>query len=154
MAIKRIGILTGSGDVPGLNAVIKSATYRRSENDIEIFGLRRGWEALTHLNIEDASSRSQCLRATVCGEHLYTRQGLTLQPFQEGAAGGRNISKSLGHNRAIKGRDRVPAAGDRDELASLGQLRRRFRDFNCTLVEWLHLEGAERPVPHKRLRLR
>jgi 6-phosphofructokinase 1 len=53
MAIKRIGILTGIGDVPGLNAVIKSATYRRSENDIEIFGLRRGWEALTHLNIED-----------------------------------------------------------------------------------------------------
>ena len=54
MAIKRIGILTGAGDVPGLNAVIKSATYRSSENDIEIFGLRRSWEALTHLNIEDA----------------------------------------------------------------------------------------------------
>jgi ATP-dependent phosphofructokinase / diphosphate-dependent phosphofructokinase len=59
MAIKRIGILTGGGDVPGLNAVIKSATYRSSENDIEILGLRRGWEALTHLNPEDASSRSQ-----------------------------------------------------------------------------------------------
>jgi 6-phosphofructokinase 1 len=50
MAIKRIGILTGGGDVPGLNAVIKSATCRRSENDVEIFGLRRGWDALTHLN--------------------------------------------------------------------------------------------------------
>ena len=59
MAIKRIGILTGGGDVPGLNAVIKSATYRSSENDIEILGLRRGWEALTHLNSEDASSRSR-----------------------------------------------------------------------------------------------
>lgn len=59
MAIKRIGILTGGGDVPGLNAVIKSATYRSSENGIEIIGLRRGWEALTHLNIEDPSSRSQ-----------------------------------------------------------------------------------------------
>jgi ATP-dependent phosphofructokinase / diphosphate-dependent phosphofructokinase len=58
MAIKRIGILTGGGDVPGLNAVIKSATFRSSENDIEVVGLRRGWEALTHLNMEDASSRS------------------------------------------------------------------------------------------------
>lgn len=58
MAIKRIGILTGGGDVPGLNAVIKSATCRSSENGIEIIGLRRGWEALTHLNIEDPSSRS------------------------------------------------------------------------------------------------
>jgi ATP-dependent phosphofructokinase / diphosphate-dependent phosphofructokinase len=59
MARKRIGILTGGGDVPGLNAVIKSVTYRSSENDIEVFGLRRGWEALTNLNVEDAASRSR-----------------------------------------------------------------------------------------------
>src|SRR6266568_3406375 len=50
MARKRIGILTGGGDVPGLNAVIKSVTYRGSEDDIEVVGLRRGWEALTPLN--------------------------------------------------------------------------------------------------------
>ena len=42
MAKKRIGILTGGGDVPGLNAVIKSITYRSSEDDIEVIGLRRG----------------------------------------------------------------------------------------------------------------
>ena len=30
-AMKRIGILTGGGDVPGLNSVIKSVTYRSSE---------------------------------------------------------------------------------------------------------------------------
>src|SRR5258705_5782525 len=58
MAKKRIGILTGGGDVPGLNAVIKSVTYRGSENDIEVIGLRRGWEALTHLNVEDPASKS------------------------------------------------------------------------------------------------
>src|SRR5260370_23767643 len=58
MAKKRIGILTGGGDVPGLNAVIKSVTYRGSENDIEVIGLRRGWEDLTHLNVEDPASRS------------------------------------------------------------------------------------------------
>ncbi|MCP3471517.1 6-phosphofructokinase [Bradyrhizobium sp. CCGUVB1N3] len=61
MARKRIGILTGGGDVSGLNAVIKSVTYRGSENDIEVVGLRRGWEALTHLNLEDADSRSHYL---------------------------------------------------------------------------------------------
>src|SRR4030088_3506571 len=58
MVRKRIGILTGGGDVPGLNAVIKSVTYRGSENTIEFVGLRRGWEALTHLNLEDPTSRS------------------------------------------------------------------------------------------------
>ncbi|MBR1127400.1 6-phosphofructokinase [Bradyrhizobium iriomotense] len=61
MARKRIGILTGGGDVSGLNAVIKSVTYRGSENDIEVVGLRRGWEALTHLNLEDTASRSRYL---------------------------------------------------------------------------------------------
>jgi ATP-dependent phosphofructokinase / diphosphate-dependent phosphofructokinase len=57
MAKKRIGILTGGGDVPGLNAVIKTVTYRSSDDDIEVVGLRRGWEALTHLNLEDPTSR-------------------------------------------------------------------------------------------------
>src|SRR6202048_2316804 len=54
---KRIGILTGGGDVPGLNAVIKTITYRSSENNIETIGLRRGWEALTHLDLADPASR-------------------------------------------------------------------------------------------------
>jgi 6-phosphofructokinase 1 len=58
LARKRIGILTGGGDVPGLNAIIKTVTYRGSEDDIEVVGLRRGWEALTHLNLEDPTSRS------------------------------------------------------------------------------------------------
>src|SRR5258708_40041026 len=57
MAKKRIGILTGGGDVPGLNSVIKTVTYRSSENDIEVVGLRRGWEALTHLNLDDPNSK-------------------------------------------------------------------------------------------------
>jgi ATP-dependent phosphofructokinase / diphosphate-dependent phosphofructokinase len=61
LAKKRIFILTGGGDVAGLNAVIKSVTYRGSENDIEVVGLRRGWEALTHLNLEDPASRSHYL---------------------------------------------------------------------------------------------
>ena len=58
---KRIGILTGGGDVPGLNAVIKSVTYRASENGIDVIGFRRGWEGLTHLNIDDPASRSYYL---------------------------------------------------------------------------------------------
>jgi 6-phosphofructokinase len=46
---KRIGILTGGGDVPGLNAVIKSVVYRATEVGYEVIGLRRGWEGLTHV---------------------------------------------------------------------------------------------------------
>ena len=56
MARKRIGILTGGGDVPGLNAVIKSVTYRARDNQVDVLGLRRGWEALTHLDVGDPAS--------------------------------------------------------------------------------------------------
>lgn len=59
MATKRIGILTGGGDVPGLNAVIKNVTYRASDNGIEVVGIRRGWEGLTHLNLEDPASTTR-----------------------------------------------------------------------------------------------
>ena len=48
MARRRIGILTGGGDVPGLNSVIKSVTYRASDLGYEVIGIRRGWEGLTH----------------------------------------------------------------------------------------------------------
>ncbi|HEV2177231.1 MAG TPA: 6-phosphofructokinase [Terriglobia bacterium] len=58
MAAKRIGILTGGGDVPGLNSVIKSVVYRAVEIDCEVVGIRRGWEGLTHVNLEDPASRA------------------------------------------------------------------------------------------------
>ena len=59
MATKRIGILTGGGDVPGLNAVIKNVVYRASDNGIEVIGIRRGWEGLTHVNLEDPVSTAR-----------------------------------------------------------------------------------------------
>jgi len=56
---KRIGILTGGGDVPGLNSVIKSVTYRAVENGMEVIGIRRGWEGLTHVNFDDPASKER-----------------------------------------------------------------------------------------------
>src|SRR5579871_315902 len=59
MAAKRVGILTGGGDVPGLNSVIKSVVYRGAEIGCEVIGIRRGWEGLTHVNLEDPASRAR-----------------------------------------------------------------------------------------------
>src|SRR5678816_3623081 len=59
MSVKRVGILTGGGDVPGLNSVIKTVVYRGSEIGCEVIGIRRGWEGLTHVNLEDPASRSR-----------------------------------------------------------------------------------------------
>jgi ATP-dependent phosphofructokinase / diphosphate-dependent phosphofructokinase len=56
---KRIGILTGGGDVPGLNSVIKNVVYRSFTDGHQVIGLRRGWEALTHLNFDDPASKAR-----------------------------------------------------------------------------------------------
>jgi len=44
-----IGILTGGGDVPGLNSVIKSVVYGASEFGRKVIGFRKGWEGPTHM---------------------------------------------------------------------------------------------------------
>src|SRR5215510_13444611 len=62
MGAKRIGILTGGGDVPGLNSVIKTVVYRGSEFGCEVIGIRRGWEGLTHVNLEDPASKARYVR--------------------------------------------------------------------------------------------
>jgi 6-phosphofructokinase 1 len=61
MANRRIGILTGGGDVPGLNSVIKSVTWRGIENGCQVLGIRRGWEGLTHVDLGDPASRARYL---------------------------------------------------------------------------------------------
>jgi len=62
MAAKRIGVLTGGGDVPGLNSVIKSVVYRAAEIGCEVIGIRRGWEGLTHVDLKDLTSRSRYIQ--------------------------------------------------------------------------------------------
>ncbi len=56
MSGKKIGILTGGGDVPGLNAVIKNVVYRATTDGHEVTGIRLGWKGLTDLNFDDPES--------------------------------------------------------------------------------------------------
>jgi 6-phosphofructokinase len=58
MPKQRIGILTGGGDVPGLNSVIKSVVYRGAELGCEVIGIRRGWEGLTNIDLNDPVSKA------------------------------------------------------------------------------------------------
>jgi ATP-dependent phosphofructokinase / diphosphate-dependent phosphofructokinase len=50
---KRIAILTGGGDVPGLNVAIKAVVERAYLNNIEVVGIRRGWKGLMSINPDD-----------------------------------------------------------------------------------------------------
>ncbi|ABU58593.1 MAG: ATP-dependent 6-phosphofructokinase [Roseiflexus castenholzii] len=55
----RIGILTGGGDVPGLNPCIKAVVNRANDAGIEVIGIRRGWAGLLYYNPDDPESASE-----------------------------------------------------------------------------------------------
>ncbi|HEU5228552.1 MAG TPA: 6-phosphofructokinase [Ktedonobacteraceae bacterium] len=49
-SVRSLGVLTGGGDVPGLNAAIKALVYRAEPMGIRVLGLRAGWEGITFLD--------------------------------------------------------------------------------------------------------
>jgi len=57
--IRSLGVLTGGGDVPGLNAAIKALAYRAETMGVHLMGLREGWKGITYLN------RSQSLESQI-----------------------------------------------------------------------------------------
>lgn len=54
--MKRVGILTGGGDVPGLNTVIKAVATRCFAEGIDVLGLRRGWQGITAVETDNPES--------------------------------------------------------------------------------------------------
>jgi ATP-dependent phosphofructokinase / diphosphate-dependent phosphofructokinase len=56
----RIGILTGGGDVPGLNPCIKAVVERVVTDGHTVLGIRRGWGGLLQLDPSDPASRGHC----------------------------------------------------------------------------------------------
>jgi len=60
----RIGILTGGGDVPGLNPCIKAVVLRAQENGWDVLGIRGGWRGLLNYNPEQGEAENQdCVTA-------------------------------------------------------------------------------------------
>ena len=57
---KRVAILTGGGDVPGLNMCLKSLVYHLIDDGFEPIGVRKGWEGLVQYNPHDPSTYGDC----------------------------------------------------------------------------------------------
>jgi 6-phosphofructokinase 1 len=59
---KTIGILTGGGDVPGLNPAIKSVVAGAMEMGYKVFGIRRGWGGLLHYDLNEPSTHEYYIK--------------------------------------------------------------------------------------------
>jgi 6-phosphofructokinase 1 len=59
---KVIGILTGGGDVPGLNPAIKAVVLSALDLGYRVIGIRKGWAGLLHYNLDEPSTRDYYIK--------------------------------------------------------------------------------------------
>ena len=71
----RIGILTGGGDVPGLNPAIRAVTIRAIREGFEVIGIRKGWAGLIDMNRDIACPDT--VHCQVLSEELVNKAGRT-----------------------------------------------------------------------------
>lgn len=120
---KRIGVLTGGGDAPGLNPAIKGLVYRASERGIETVGLSDGWLSL----LDPPFDAVRLERATV---RRWDRDGGTnlgssrTNPFQTPNDLGERLDRSSEVIANIEklGLDAIVACGGEDTLGVAAKL--------------------------------
>jgi len=57
-----IAILTGGGDVPGLNPCIKALVYRAESEGLNVTGIRRGWAGILEYDPDDPKNHDRCIQ--------------------------------------------------------------------------------------------
>ncbi len=70
-----IGILTGGGDVPGLNPAIRAVTIRALREGHQVIGLRRGWAGVVEMQRDKEADNSDCFQ--VLTEEIVNKAGRT-----------------------------------------------------------------------------
>ncbi|HCV43084.1 MAG TPA: phosphofructokinase, partial [Bacteroidetes bacterium] len=70
-----IGILTGGGDVPGLNPAIRAVTIRALREGYQVIGLRRGWAGAVDLIRDEKADNSNNYQ--ILSEEVVNRAGRT-----------------------------------------------------------------------------
>jgi 6-phosphofructokinase 1 len=70
-----IAILTGGGDVPGLNPAIRAVTIRANREGYKVIGLRRGWGGITELIRDQKADNSNCYQ--VLTDDIVNKAGRT-----------------------------------------------------------------------------
>ena len=129
---KRIGVMTGGGDVPGLNSVIKSVTYRATELGFEVYGIRRGWEGLTHQRPGSGLDEQYVVHLDRVSTRAIDRTGGTW------------LHTSRTNPRRVK-RSRLPVhlAGKLDDLTEDGELF----DLTSVVLDNIESMGLDYLVP-------
>src|ERR671910_853548 len=125
----RIGILTGGGDVPGLNPCIKAAVERVTGAGHEMVGIRRGWDGLVSTDPDDPGTIER-----------------NLTPLDRNAV--RTIDRTGGTvlHTSRTNPARVRAADEPDFLKT-GRVDDEVRDHTSHVIRVLDHLGIEAMIP-------
>jgi 6-phosphofructokinase 1 len=129
--IRRIGVLTGGGDAPGLNPAIRAVTYRAADEQIDVVGIFDGWEGLLDGYAEHTWALDvNLVRLWDCdgGTHLGSSR---TNPFKH-KQDGKRVDRSAEVLRNIEslGLDAVIAIGGEDTLG----VARKLADQGAPIV--------------------
>jgi 6-phosphofructokinase 1 len=119
----RIGVLTGGGDCPGLNAAIRAIVRCASADDVTVLGIRNGWRGLVENDIVELT------RTSVIG--ILPRGGTILGTSRFNPLKDPQLISSLKDNFAMQRLDGLVVVGGEGSLSAARDL---WRDHQIRLV--------------------
>ncbi|MBU8932553.1 MAG: 6-phosphofructokinase [candidate division Zixibacteria bacterium] len=142
-----IGILTGGGDVPGLNPAIRAITIRAIREGFQVIGIRRGWAGLVDLVRDKDVDNSNCFR--ILSEEIVNKAGRTGGTFlhssrtHPGHVGLENIPEHLKDNYASKMNDLTPEVLKNLDFLGIDYLMPIGGDDTLSYAVRLYQEGVK-----------
>ncbi len=110
----KIGVLTGGGDCPGLNAVIRAVVRRADGFDSRVVGIRNGWKGMLDLSVTELDSKMVSGILHVGGTILGTSR---TNPVKDPSGADKVL-----RNFRILGLDAMIAIGGEDTLGAASKL--------------------------------
>lgn len=127
---RTLAILTGGGDVPGLNPCIKTLVYRGASEGLRVLGIRRGWAGILSYNPDNPSASRGCV------EELQPLAVRTIDRY-----GGTYLHTSRTNPSAAKQKD-VP-----DHLKGSFAEGEKVKDFTAQVIRNMESLGIEAVIP-------
>lgn len=131
----KIGILTGGGDVPGLNPSIKAVVYRAVEEGHEVVGIRRGWGGLLWIDRDNPDTIK---------ENLMPLDKQAVRTIDR--TGGTMLHTSRTNPGKVKPKD-VPDFLRDPEHPEAEEQDQRLRDFTPHVLKNLEYLGINTLIP-------
>ena len=100
MSVKRIGVLTSGGDAPGMNAAVRAVVRTALFHDVEVYGIRRGYNGLISGDIVKLDEKSVSRTINRGGTILYTARSKEFMT-EEGQRKAVSTCKFLGLDSVI-----------------------------------------------------